>query len=541
MPGPTRMARAAGRRPPASSGRGPLVATIVVVGLAGLALRLWFLGNAPINSDEATVGLMAHQILHGHTSAFYWGQGYGGVEPYAVAALMAVFGQSPLTLTATPVLLGLLGALLVWRIGLRLFPPMAAASAAALTWIWSESALWNSTRELGLHQVCLTLGLVALLWALRIVQGLRSPEGDRLLDWAVLGGAVGLGFWASPEIVYFAAPSGIVVLLALRRRAVAESATRVGISGVAAVIGALPWVVVAAGGGTGSLPASPVPYLSRLGTFFSHVLPMTLGLRVEGAGAWEGPSVLGQAVYVLVLAAVVWAVVVVGLRVRDGRVLVLGAALYPFLYAAFPTSWFWNDGRYAVAVSPVVALLVMGALWQAVRPPALDWAACGVLAAGLASTLVAFNVGYGAIAHPTLLTRWTADPNPAIISLANRLESAGVTHAYAGYWVANDLTFLSGGRVVAKSLDVDRNPPQAAGVGEARRAGWIFVGADRLGAVAAQLGSAIGLDAVPTSETGLTAWLGAHRIPYRRLAAGLFDVVIPLRPVSPQELGSTAT
>ena len=538
VPGPTRTARSGGRLPAGSSGRGPLVATIVVVGLAALALRLWFLGNAPINSDEATVGLMAHQILHGHTSAFYWGQGYGGVEPYAVAALMAVFGQSPLTLTATPVLLGILGALLVWRIGLRLFPSVAAASAAALSWVWSESALWNSTRELGLHQVCLTLGLVALLWALRVVQGLRSPAGDRLLDWAVLGGAVGLGFWASPEIVYFAAPAGIVVLLALRGRAVAESVTRVGISVVAAVIGALPWVVVAAGGGTGSLPASPVPYLSRLGTFFSHVLPMTLGLRVEGAGAWEGPPAVAQALYALVLAAVVWAVFVVALRVRDGRVLVLCAALYPFLYAAFPTSWFWNDGRYAVAVSPVLSLLVMGALWQAVRPPAVRWAACGVLAAALASTLVAFNVGYGAIAHPTLLTRWTADPNPAITSLADRLESAGVTHAYAGYWVANDLTFLSGGRVVAKSLDVDRNPPQAAGVGGTPPAGWIFVGGDRLGAVAAQLGSATELDALPAGETGLTAWLGAHHVPYRRLPAGLFDVIIPARRVSPQGVGS---
>ena len=39
--------------------------------------------------------------------------------------------------------------------------------------------------------------------------------------------------------------------------------------------------------------------LSRLGTFFTHVLPMILGLRVEGAGLWEGGEAFGVIVYAL--------------------------------------------------------------------------------------------------------------------------------------------------------------------------------------------------------------------------------------------------
>ena len=64
----------------------------------GLYLRIWILGRTPITSDQAAVGLMAREILHGHLFAFYWGQHYGGGEPYVVAALFSLLGQSRLAL-----------------------------------------------------------------------------------------------------------------------------------------------------------------------------------------------------------------------------------------------------------------------------------------------------------------------------------------------------------------------------------------------------------------------------------------------------------
>ena len=69
-----------------------------IVFALGLLLRCWYLTHQPTNSDVAIVGLMARQILHGHFSAFYWGQTYGGVEPYLVAVMFAVFGQSTIVL-----------------------------------------------------------------------------------------------------------------------------------------------------------------------------------------------------------------------------------------------------------------------------------------------------------------------------------------------------------------------------------------------------------------------------------------------------------
>ena len=219
-------ARSAGSSAGWSSGAYALTIVCGVLIVVGVLLRVWLLGNAPMNSDEATAGLVAHQIAHGHTYAFYWGQSYGGVEPYVLALNFLVFGQSPFMLNATPALLALVGSVLVWRIGLRLFRPAAAVVAAVLSFIWSESSLWNSTREYGLHEVTMVLGLVLLLEALRIAQKARDEGADRLIDWAILGAAGGLGFWASPEIVYFAVPVAVMVALSLQQRSLLDAGTR---------------------------------------------------------------------------------------------------------------------------------------------------------------------------------------------------------------------------------------------------------------------------------------------------------------------------
>src|SRR5665213_1722445 len=75
------------RSKPESLALGPLATwslrvAVVVLAIMGLGIRVWALGRHAINADQAVVGLMAEQILHGHFSAFYWGQSYGGGEPY---------------------------------------------------------------------------------------------------------------------------------------------------------------------------------------------------------------------------------------------------------------------------------------------------------------------------------------------------------------------------------------------------------------------------------------------------------------------------
>ena len=520
------------RSPGWSSGGYALAIVCGILIVLGVLLRVWLLGNAPMNSDEATAGLVAHQIAHGHTYAFYWGQSYGSVEPYVVALNFLAFGQSPFILNATPALLALVGSVLVWRIGLRLFQPAAAVVAAVLSWIWSESSLWNSTREYGLHEVTMVLGLVLLLAGLRILQKARDEEADRLFDWVVIGAAGGLGFWASPEIVYFVVPAALTAALSLRRQSLIDAATRVGLAVGAAFIGVMPWIWATVTRRGSGIPPSPVTYFSRLGTFFSHVLPMILGLRVEGVGLWEGGHVFGTIAYAFVVVLVLSGAVLLVIRQRDAWILVLTLAMYPFLYAAFPTSWFWNDGRYGLSLTPILSLVIAGGLWQMVRPAVAAWVGAVLLLLACASTLVAFNDGYGAIGTPSELTSFTANPNTQVTALADELDRLGISHAYAGYWVANDLTFMSDGRVTALALTEGRNPPGATNA-RAKDVAWVFVPDASVGAVASQTGSASGLQPGTLTETQLIGWLNAHGVPYHRHTVRGFDVVVPERNVSP--------
>ena len=79
---------------------------------------------------------------------------------------------------------------------------VVAVLGAALVWVWPYAATWNSVREIGFRGATLCCGLLVVLCALRVYLR-RAGLGTRLL----LGLAAGTGWWASPEIGYFAVPA----------------------------------------------------------------------------------------------------------------------------------------------------------------------------------------------------------------------------------------------------------------------------------------------------------------------------------------------
>jgi len=540
-------------------------AAVVVLLAAGMLLRLWILGHDTMNSDEAVVGLVAQGIEHGHLTAFVWDQAYGGVGPYVVAAVFSVIGPSAFALNLTPVLLAVLIAVVTWRVGKRIFPSWVAVSAAVLAWIWPESTVFNSTREYGYHEVALLAGLVILLLALRIVQaGARSrdtgPRGGSIVEWALLGLVAGVGWWASPEVAYYLLPSTVLLAIAVIRAPLPSGVARALAAGTSCGAGMLPWLLAGAHDGWATIRAAgPTavsgPYTFRLGVFFRHVLPMLLGLQIEGRGAWEGGPTVGPVLYGVALAGIAVAAGVLCLRAPRARVLVLFCIVFPFLYAAFPTAWFWNDGRYAIFLTPVLALLLTGA-----AATAGEWLSrgrhrrsagpagalparllvCFLLLAAAASTLVAVQSTFGVVGSLHTLDEWHTNPEPAVTTAAARLERLGIHDAYAGYWVAYDLEFVSGDRVTVLAVGNDRNPVQGRQVTDAPRAAWVFVSSvpDRYVAAVNQLGTAGDLNPPLVSETVLEAWLSAHRVDYTVSTTGPFTLVLPARNVTPAELAS---
>jgi hypothetical protein len=165
----------------------------------------------------------------------------------------------------------------------------------------------------------------------------------------------------------------------------------------------------------------------------------------------------------------------------------------------------------------------LGALWKVAErhAPAL---ASVVLVVAVVSTLVSFNDGYGALNSTSALTSFKANPNTALTALSDHLVGAKVKDALAQYWVANDLGFISGGRVLALDPDSLRNAPASAAQLASAEKTWIFVNPDDLAASE----SALGVPGQPSpgglSPSQVEAWAAAHGVSVKTTEVGPFIV-----------------
>jgi hypothetical protein len=533
-------------------------AVVVLAVVVGVVLRAWYIAHDVINSDEAIVGLMAHQILHGHFYTFYWGQSYGGAEPYVTAAVFAVVGQSGVTMQISATLLWVVAAVLTWRVALRLVADRRlAALAAALVWVAPEVGLYNSTLQYGFRNVTLVAGLACLLLALRLLDAHRGP-----LQWAGLGLAAGVGWWSSPEIAYFLVPAALIALGVLVRRGAGRlvaSSAGLALAAVGFVVGALPWIYTNARTNLASLDlsnfnqGSTLTYRGRLGVFEHFAGPIELDLRDRITGDWLVGSagtpgwehlaklLLVAAVAVALVAAFVLCLAQLGRAVA----LAVSVAAFPFIYADSPATWYWQDGRYAVFLGPLVALMLVAGLSEAARrlagrragaarggavAPArrkrASWPAVtmsGVVVVSALFTVVTFHrinsVGAGSFADG-----W-GNPDSANERAVAALEAHGLDHGYADYWVAYNLDFLGQGRLDYTTIanDTDRS----AAINRAARRGtgqaWLFQ---------APWGGPAGLP-----EAQLLAALRSHRVAYRLVTAGPVTAVVPAGHVTPATFG----
>jgi hypothetical protein len=536
------------------------VVTAVAVVL-GLVLRLWYLLHVPTNADEAIVGFMANGILHGHFFAFYWGQAYGGGEPYVVAVMFFLFGHSAFVLGLTGVLLSAITAILTWRAARRLvrFRELAALTGA-LVWVIPDAAVSNSTREFGFRGVTMVCGVACVLLALRLLDGYRSWP-----DVCALGLFAGLGWWSSPEIAYFLLPAGLMVVGAV----VSDGQSwrwwvpRVAAAVAAFFVGALPWLWANAQSGFASLKPSSFPnsaittlntgFWGRLNIFGRLSLPIGLDLRRLGSGTFlfggTGAGLrhaLGAGVTVVVL--VLTGAAVVFCALRGGRWLAMAATVlaFPFLFAGQPGTWFWSDGRYIVFLGPLLALNVAPGLEELTARLAGNRSNAVSRGANLATlTLGAALVmsmvlalfalaGDNQTSVSALASGW-GNPNAPVDRAITTLQAAGVQDGFADYWVAYKLDFLSNQTLVVTPAkgDVDRQKDFDRQVAAAPQQAWIFVPPSQTEAGFTQFSATstiAGPDGIP--EQSFVNALRVLKVPYRVVPAGILTAVVPARKVT---------
>jgi Dolichyl-phosphate-mannose-protein mannosyltransferase len=282
--------------------RWPADGVVVVAGLVGgLFLRVWLLfpPTGALDGDEAAWGLMARHVLRGELPALFWGQNYGGTqETFLTAPLIGAFGNTAAAVRAVPIALSAFAAFLVWRIGRRLIGEPQASFAAVIFWSWPLYVVWKSTRAHGFYGSSLVLGLLVVLFALRI------RDRPSTLHLAAFGGCIGCGLWASPATGVLSVPA--LVWLVWRRPSVLR---RWWLTVAAAAVGALPWLLANLRHHWYSLhnTTPQTSALAHLHNLAVATFPTALGLRLPFSLDWLGGGIFGAAAYALILVGLAWA------------------------------------------------------------------------------------------------------------------------------------------------------------------------------------------------------------------------------------------
>lgn len=410
---------------------------IGLVAAAGVAERVFVYRSSMSvpDSDEAVVGLMARHVLQGQFSTFYWGSGYGGtIESVLTAPIFFAFGTSWLALRIVPIILSGVAALVVWRIGRRLYGEPAASVAGAILWIWPPFLVAHlAQQQSGFYASGLVLGAVLILLALRVVE---EPTRLRVGTFAFV---TGVALWNDEQLVTIIAP--LVVWLCWRQRAMLAQAW---LAIPLLLLGASPWIVWNLRHDFGSFNTNITTsssYPHRLRLFLSPLLPMLLGLR----SLYVQEPVLSAAFVDLALIALLAAFAYGAYRSRrrtTSVLYVIGLA-FPFVYALTRAAIVTDEPRYLLQLSPVLALLVGQAI-SAQR----HRRAASVVAAAAALTLSGVTLAKADSwrnAHPR---------NPAIAPrnihpLLRILNNAGIDHVYAQYWIAYRIDFETNEHIVA--------------------------------------------------------------------------------------------
>ena len=517
-----------------------MTVALVVLGVAlflfGLVLRVWMVDHLPITSDQAVNGLMSLGIVHGHFGAITWGQRYGGVEPYVTSVLFALFGHSDTTLNLTPTVLSVTASVLVYLVGRHFLPRALAGLAAVAVWVWPAMVVRNGATELGYRYACLNLGLLAILCAIWV----RS-RGLSTARVALLGLVLGLCLWANPDSVYFLVPCGVLVAPGVvrgwstdRQRTARELLC--GVVGV--LVGGLPLWWSTQTHHAVSLSPFPGTISTRAHALVAHAAPLAVGVQAPDTGAWFGGPAVGVTVLVVLTVAVtlgiVWAVALH--RPRTIVALVAFVVAYPIIYSLLPGTWFWQDGRYILYlpyVLIIVALYPLGLLrWRRLVTAAVAVVVLGAAVVSAAELKGAVpGLTFSALPHALVVKRISFAP------LARVLERRRVTLGYAGYWVAYNLDFESGGamRFTPTQFDTVRNVSYFFAVKAQPRPTWVLCRPDRAATCARYAGDSE-VDPPGVTWTSMTTWLKRRAIAYTTVSVDGFTAFFPSAKVTPAEL-----
>lgn len=485
--------------PSAGASRGLYAVSATVVALTGLIIRLWIhtMPVGRVNSDEAIAGLMARHFARGEWTTFYWGQSYAGsLEMVVTGAIMKVTGSDVFGFYAVPFMESLLVATLTFLIARNHVGRDRAVFAGLLVWVFPAAWVLLSTKAMLFYQPTLIFGLTAILAADLLIQ----RDRPRFSVWFGFGLVLGLGWWCSLQILFFAVPA-VVWLLGRRGNRFVDWLVAL----VGAVIGAAPWLVYYVkydGLPLKQLAGGQGGYVDHLNAIVTAGLPMAVGGREPYTERWFTFGA-GPLVPILIIGSIATAAVLCYRRRAVWHPLFFVALVFVPLHALAPGAFYVGSGRYYVFLAPTVAF-------------------CIVSCTRRLSILAGLSIFAALVSGATIWgvrDAYVAPPSTAAVE--QLLESRLIHYAYASYWVAYKLTWESHESVLAAS-DFVRYPlwnVEARNAASAAYVMYLPIAQDELR-----------YDAV-------VAGLKAQSIVYEEFIRGAYVVIIPERNIAPEALG----
>lgn len=358
---------------------------------------------------------------------------------------MALVGDA--ALVVIPIVEAIVLCVLVWRYCSHFVSTSDAVLAASL--VWATPALWQwfSLRPMLFYQSTLIIGFSLLL--------LLRP-GRASYNFPLIGLCLGLGWWTSPQVLFFAIPA----LLGARTVIVRGRATLQ--LGAGFCIGAAPWIATNFATGFASIRSQPPrsgTLIDNLSSQFSTGWPMTFGLRIPFNEEW-----IWEPLRLLSFPSVALFVVAVAIAYRAHRASIAGAIgvipTFIIMQALAPTGSFVGTGRHYVFVIPSIAIVIVAATsgHSFEKTVARAFTVTAMLALSLLGTMSSRDQRM----EPT-----------GVSGLAAALVSQGHTHIRADYWSAYLIAWYEPDLVVAAN-HTDRHPDWAQQVSAAPKVAEVF-------------------------------------------------------------------
>lgn len=503
-PPPTAASGAGGRR---DVGRRS-AALLVTALMAGTFVTRLIVGlHTGLDADEATTGVTAFGIIHGHLALMESDAHYlGALESYVLAPFVWLLGPSVEAIRVGMALLGALYVLALYDLGRTILHRRSATLLlAGVGAVFPLFELTMTVKAYSGYAEVMLLGVICLTLAARIGW---SQGGNRLRNWLLLGLAVGVGLWSDVLLVVVLVP----ILLGLLCRAPvlgwAKTLRHAAWAAGGALVGFSPWILYNAIHGLASLdlPNYSTSIAHAVKGLVEEELPVFVGTSSECGHDTVYPWVAGVSFAALV-GAVLW------LRRRSLSRLLHGhltslepadmvLAVAPLALLSVVVGQFNGSPCQPRYLLPLAIPLAFGAalvLMAAARPR--WWMLAALIAA--AYLVMASITGYGPTVNSNSRTKTGARIPTDPTQIVAALEADHVDVVFADYWVARPILYLSGERIDAAVYNGPIGFPSVQAEAEAAaRPAWLFADGDSTIGVFEALMRSRGITATEISVDG---------------------------------------